>query len=196
MMNGRRPFIVASLDDHHERMYKAWLDQDQAIFIKPRFFQSAIHRQVDVFGNPLGPEPETLEKHLYGEWFDSLKRPLAPYEYPVLSTAIWPQEITEQAYDGSEHSWQEFDEIGLWELPWKNLQRDLSASVSKLLHTDTWFNEDFIKLQEWLKTRGKPIYLTGSEYHNLTNIYKYRHGLLIRSRRYGETFFNASFKTY
>lgn len=188
----RRPFLIASRDEHADAFIKAaFMDAGETpVFFSPtRFFKPAYRAHVDKWGFP-NDDWKPLPKREYNtDWIREAM------QYPQLATKIYPTPITEASYDGSKQKWQEIDECSQWVPLWAYKKADLKASINKLLKMDTLFDEDYKKLLEWLKTRGKPFYLTGGEYYNLTNPGAFRHGVFGKARRYLEMI-SASFKTY
>lgn len=190
-MASRRPFLIASLDDEADAYLKAAFMGTCEL---PVFFKPAYAAHVDEWGFPYKACIPLPERGLNTDWVNEVRRyPL--FESECLATKLYPTPITEASYDGSKHKWQEIDEWSQWVPLWAYKKVDLSAAVKKLLRMDAQFDADYKKLLEWLKTRGKPFYLTGGEYYNLTNPGAFRHGLLYKPRKYLEML-GASFKTY
>lgn len=194
----RRHFIICSLDEHADDWIKAAFmgAGETPVFFSPtKFFKPAYAAHVDKWGFPDKDWRTRPPREPNTDWVNEVRRyPL--FESECLATKLYPTPITEASYDGSKHTWQEIDECSQWVPLWAYKKVDLNAAVKKLLRMDAQFDADYKSLLEWLKTRGNPMYLTGAEYHMLTNPGAYRHGLWYRPRRYMGTFFNASFKTY
>jgi hypothetical protein len=201
-MHERRPFIISSLDDDADKfMRESFM---YAAHQEPLLYQSAMKMfvpafigHVDKWGYEAAPLARQFNRSFTNDWLKGAR------QYPLFSERQINKEIsylptTEDAYDGSKFNFLEADELTQWRPLWSYKRLDLSLSIKKLLKMDVVFAADHAKLLEWLKTRGKPIFLTGSQYHNLTNSSKYIGGMFIqnRHRRLSFDFINASFKTY
>lgn len=202
-MYSRRSFLRPSLDEYEDAFFKAFMDTGKIpLFVSPpRFFIPAHAAHVDKWGLPddwglpdvdWRPMPK---RELNTDWIKEARNyPL--FQERQLNNKISYLPVTEDAYDGSKINFWEADELTQWRPLWTYEKTDLSLSIKRLLKMEAPFDEDHKMLLEWLKTRVNPIYLSGPEYHMLTNPGAYRRGIWFKPRRFVRAFFNAPFKTY